>query len=367
MSEEPRRIPDLQGGIVDGTSTFPVVAPANRSSRGKLMRSLLAIALCAPTLAFAQEVDLTTFVRAESDHMIRQNMEMMGASIGAFTHLRKPTTPENQPVIRMNQDTLYSATVVDLSEPVEFTLPEIGGRYQSMHVVNQDHYMFVESAPGTYLLTKAEVGTRFALVTIRTFADVNDPEDIAAAHAAQDALALSGGGAGPFEAPDWDLERLATLRQAFNDIAALGFDASHAFGTESETRPIDHLVGAAAGWGGLPRTAASYLIESVAQNDGETPYSVTVRDVPVDAFWSITVYNADGYLEANDLGRNSYNNVTAEPNDDGSITIHFGGCDDGRVNCIPITSGWNYAIRLYQPREEILDGSWTFPAIEPVS
>jgi len=37
-----------------------------------------------------------------------------------------------------------------------------------------------------------------------------------------------------------------------------------------------------------------------------------------------------------------------------------------RGNCIPITLGWNYAIRMYQPREEILDGSWQFPVPQPV-
>jgi hypothetical protein len=151
-----------------------------------------------------------------------------------------------------------------------------------------------------------------------------------------------------------------------NDVAAVGFDTKFAFGTKEETRPIDHLLGAAAGWGGLPSKAAYYEIESVDANDGSTPHSVSVKDVPVDAFWSITVYNSDGYFEANELGRNSYNNYTAEPNDDGSITINFGSCDDGRVNCIPITPGWNYTIRFYEPRPEILDGSWSFPEIQPI-
>ena len=317
-----------------------------------------------------KDVNVSNFVRAETDHMFRTNMKMGGVKIGSVTHLRAPTTPDNQPVIRMNQDTLYSATVLDLSRPVKLTLPEVGGRYMSMHVVNQDHYMFVEAQPGTYELTEEEVGTRFAYATIRTFVDINNPDDLAQAHAAQDAIELAGGGDGPFDAPDWNTDDLKVARKALNDLAVLGFDTANAFGRKDEVLPIDYLVGAAAGWGGLPQSAAFYILDSVEKNDGQTPHAVTVKDVPVGAFWSITVYNADGYLEANHLGVNSYNNISARPNEDGSYTIHFGGCDDGngngRVNCIPITPDWNYAIRMYEPGQEILDGSWTFPEIMPV-
>ena len=269
-------------------------------------------------------------------------------------------------LIRMNVDTLYSATVLDLSSPVTITLADIGDRYQSMHVVNQDHYMLVEDSPGTYELTEDSVGTRFALVTFRTFADPNDPEDLEAAHAVQDSITMTGGGEGPLETPDWDQDNLATARKALSDLAVLGFDYSYAFGSPEDTRPIDHLVGAASGWGGLPRTAASYTMGSVKDNHGKTPYVLNVRDVPVDAFWSITVYNDEGYLEANDRDIYSYSDFTAEANPDGSYTLHFGGCDDERVNCIPITPGWNYATRMYGPREQILSGEWTFPAPEPV-
>jgi len=330
------------------------------------MRLLLTLALCAPTFLCAEEVTVDNFVRAESDYNIRANMEAFGYDVGELRHLRDPIAPDNQPTIRMNQDTLYTGLLLDLSKPVEVTLPEIDGRYQSMHVVSQDHYLFAESEPGTYQLTEDEVGTRFASVTFRTFVDVSDPDDIAKAHAAQDAIKVSGGGKGPFETPDWDLEALAVARKALSDIAVLGFNADYAFGRKDEVRPIDHLVGAAAGWGGLPRTAASYVVDSVDANDGKTLHAVTVKDVPVDAFWSVTVYNADGYLEANDLGVNSYNNVSAKPNDDGSYTLHFGGCGDDRVNCIPISPGWNYSLRFYLPREAILDGTWTFPEIAPV-
>jgi hypothetical protein len=331
------------------------------------LSAIAALLSGAATLSAQEPVTVKNFVRAETDHMIGLGMKTQGLEVGKLAHTREPKTAANQTVIRENQDVLYSSLLLDLSEPVILTLPEIGGRYMSMHVINQDHYMFVKTQPGAYELTEASVGTRFASVLIRTFVDVNDPADVAKAHAAQDAVTVSGGGAGPFEAPDWDVDDLAVIRKALSDVAALGFEFSYAFGTRETTRPVDYLIGAAAGWGGLPRTAAIYLSDSVDRNDGRTPYAVTVKDVPVDAFWSITVYNADGYFAENDRGRNSYNNVTALPNDDGSYTIHFGGCEDGRTNCIPITPGWNYLVRLYEPRAEILDGSWTFPKLQPAN
>jgi hypothetical protein len=67
-----------------------------------------------------------------------------------------------------------------------------------------------------------------------------------------------------------------------------------------------------------------------------------------------------GYFEPNDRG--AYN-LTATRDADGAATVHFGGCHDGRPNCLPVVDGWNYAVRLYRPRAEILDGTWTFPAI----
>lgn len=326
----------------------------------------LAISMLAPTLAFSEPVTIETYVRAESDTMFRANMAAAKVSVGQLAHLRKPTMPDNQPVIRMNQDTLYSGILLDLTHPAQITLPEVGGRYMSMQVVNQDHFMFVESEPGTYQLTQEDVGSRFTLVSFRTFVDVTDPDDVKATHVAQDGITVSGGGTGPFDAPDWDPQDLAKARGALSNLAELGFSTYYAFGTPEDTRPVDHLVGAAAGWGGLPRTAALYVIDSVDTNDGETPHSVSVKDVPVDAFWSVTVYNSDGYLESNDLGVNSYNSNTARPSDEGVFMINFGACVDGRENCIPITPGWSYTVRLYQPRAEILDGAWEFPKPQPI-
>ena len=103
------------------------------------------------------------------------------------------------------------------------------------------------------------------------------------------------------------------------------------------------------------------------RNDGKTAYTLVVKDVPVDGFWSVSVYNAQGYFAKNPQGAYSLNNLTAKPNPDGSFSIHFGGCQADTPNCLPIVAGWNYTVRLYRPRKAILDGTWKLPDAQPVT
>jgi hypothetical protein len=98
----------------------------------------------------------------------------------------------------------------------------------------------------------------------------------------------------------------------------------------------------------------------------KTVHKLTVRDVPVDAFRSISVYNEEGCFEKNEHNAYTLNNLTAKKNDDGSGTVQFGGCDGKTPNCLPITPGWNYIVTLYRPRKEVLDGTWRFPKAQPV-
>jgi hypothetical protein len=83
--------------------------------------------------------------------------------------------------------------------------------------------------------------------------------------------------------------------------------------------------------------------------------------VPVDGFWSISLYNSEGYYEKNQYNAYSLNSITAKRGDDGSIAVQFGGCDGKIPNCLPIMKNWNYMVRLYRPRTEILSGKWKFP------
>jgi hypothetical protein len=59
--------------------------------------------------------------------------------------------------------------------------------------------------------------------------------------------------------------------------------------------------------------------------------------------------------------------VTGDRNNDGSITVRFVASADGDIppNAIVTPEGWNYLIRFYRPRAEVLDGSWTPPTLTP--
>jgi hypothetical protein len=202
------------------------------------------------------KVTVESFVRAESNRMMAGLMAGAGG-INRWRHNRVPTPLDQQTVVRMNRDTLYSFAVVDLAEGAVVTVPESGGRYASLMVVNQDHYIN------------------------RIIHEAGDHE-----------LALEG------------------------------------FGTR---------------------------------------YRIVVRDVPVDAFWSISLYNAKGFFEASEDGGCSVNSLTAVREADGSVIVHLGGCRHSRPNCLRLMEGWNYTVRLYRPRPEILEGRWTSPLAEPAS
>jgi hypothetical protein len=308
-------------------------------------------------------VSVDNFVRAETDRMFAA-LQADAGGVNVFRHNRAPTSIEGQTVIRMNRDTLYSFAIVDISEGATVTVPDGGDRYLSVMVVNQDHYINrLFHDPGEYELTVAEFETRWVLVAVRVLVDPVDPADVAAVTAIQDQVELDAHSSKAFEMPDYESSSFDATREAVLELAKHAGGLGHAFGARDEVDPVRHLIATAAGWRGLPDREARYI--SVDPGGVAGNYKLTVRDVPVDGFWSVSVYNADGFFERNGRDAYSINNITATPNDDGSITTHFGGCGDSRPNCLPITDGWNYIVRLYRPRPEVLDGSWTFPSIEP--
>ena len=313
-------------------------------------------------------VTAENFVRAESD-LYLSVVALKEGGFSIFEHHRAPPDVANQTVIRMNRDTLYSAAVFDLDAgPVTITLPEAGDRFMSLQVISQDEYVpLVNYGAGRYTLDKEIVGTRYALVGVRILTDSANAEDIKKVNALQDAIKVEQVSPGKFEVPNWDKVSQKRVREALLVLGETLPDSKRMFGTKDQVDPIRHLIGSASLWGGNPEKDAVYLNFTPAKNDGKTVHKLILKDVPVDGFWSISLYNSKGYFEANDRNAYSINNLTAKKSADGSVEIQFGGCDGTVPNCLPIMPGWNYTVRLYRPRAEVSTGKWTCPEPQPVS
>jgi hypothetical protein len=339
---------------------FVVTAPPAWAQQAHADKTHAAIA-AADTIPVTWE----NFIRAESDKYFHSYEHLGG--IGNFYNIRKPTPINAQKIVRMNRDTLYSIGVFDLTTPVTITKPDTGDRFQSLQVINQDEYVPIPVVykPGKYTLTQEKAGTRYVVVGIRTFANANDPADIKKVNAIQDQIKVQQASKGKFESPNWDQKSQDRLRAAISVLSSTMKSYSESFGTKEEVDPIAHLLGAATGWGGNPAKDATYLNVTPENNDGKTAYTLTVKDVPVDGFWSISLYNGKGFFQKNPQNAYSINNITGKKAKDGSIIIHFGG-DPKQSNYLPIMDGWNYIVRLYQPHQEIVDGKWKFPKPQPV-
>ena len=338
----------------------------------KISHSIIAITLVVGGLlifgnaAIAEEpiiVNVDNFVRAETAAQFDSYMKLTGG-VNKFMHFREPVPLDKQTVIRMNRDTLYSTAIVDISKGATLTIPETDGRYLSVMIINEDGYINkVYQGKGTYKLTMKEFDTPYVSVTLRTLINPLDPADIAKVKAIQDGATIKSNSAIPYTHPEYDQASYEAVYKAVIGLGRFVPDARRMFGPKEEIGEVRHLLGTAFGFGGLPEKEAYYL--NVEPNLPVGAYEITVKDVPVDAFWSISLYNKEGYFQENEYNANSVNNITGTPNKDGSFTVHFGG-DPKSSNYLHIMEGWNYTVRLYQPRKEILDGEWIFPSVKPV-
>jgi hypothetical protein len=234
----------------------------------------------------------------------------------------------------------------------------------SMQVFDEDQYTpAVVYEAGQYRYGRDDIATRYAMLGVRILVDPSRADDVAQVHALQDAIQVSQpGGPGRFEVPDFDAASQKKVRDALLILASTLPDVRHAFGARGTVDPVRRFICAASAWGGNPDKEATYLNVTPDRNDGKTVYRLKVGEVPVDGFWSVSVYNAQGYYEPNAQNAYSLNNITAKKESDGSILIQFGGCDGSVANCLPVMPGWNYMVRLYRPRPQVLDGSWKLPA-----
>ena len=222
------------------------------------------------------------FARAETDRMFAA-LQADAGGVNRWNHNRTPADVHHQTVIRLNRDTLYSFAVVDITEGAVVTIPDAGERYLSVMVVNEDHYINgVFHRPGRHEITEADFDTPYVLVGARVLVDASDPDDLAAVAKIQDQLLIEADSARPFQGGDFDTASLDATRQVLLDRAKTGFTAVRTFGRNADVDHDKHLIGTAAGWGGLPETEAFYTAGPAGLP--ATAFRLSARDVPVDAF-----------------------------------------------------------------------------------
>jgi hypothetical protein len=90
---------------------------------------------------------------------------------------------------------------------------------------------------------------------------------------------------------------------------------------------------------------------------------------PVGAFWSVTLYDKDGFPTANVLNRNAIGDRDElRYNTDGSLDLYFQKDSPGKdreSNWLPAPAGdFNLCMRLYAPKGEVLDGRWAPPVVK---
>lgn len=280
--------------------------------------------------------------------------------VGVFLHNEKGVDPKKRTVMRINFDTLYSFAIVDLNEYLTLTMPETRGRYQSAWIITEEHYnpMAFEK-PGIYTLTKKNVGTRYAMIVIRTQANTTYPADLLKANQLQNKLMIKQKDRGSYHASNnWNMDEILKMRAKYMELAK-NISSDVMFGKKGEVPLKEHNTGTATGWGGLTPKQAVYPTYFPKSTQHQT---LTLKNVPIKAFWSITVYDDKGFPKTNTYNINSQ---FATANKDGSITINFGGNKNAK-NYMEIFKGWNFTLRLYQPTKAYFNGKWLKPKLKIV-
>ena len=111
--------------------------------------------------------------------------------------------------------------------------------------------------------------------------------------------------------------------------------------------------------------------ESGKPLDGANTYTIHFdkgATPPVNAFWSITLYDQDGFQVANNLNRFAVSNwMPFKYNPDGSLDLYFQKDSPGadkEANWLPAPKGpFNLLMRLYAPKSEALTGKWNPPPV----
>lgn len=296
-------------------------------------------------------------------------------------------------IVRMNNDTYYKFGFALLSEgPVtlQAAVPN-KDRFVSFQLMDDRNVNFrnIIHPNGTFVLYHGEkpegvtgelVESPSQLVAVIVRVEVKDPKDQADVKAAQKLFkGISIAGPEITKFPKLDLLSgfdEAVVKEAekrmektfaetdFSDLVAGSGDVP------TKVSYLQLAAGTKFGWGGPVTSHSAYEsfftdAEGKEMRGSNGTYTITTEAPPVDAFWSVTVYDTDrgGFLHPNKDDRYHINNTTAVPNQDGTCTFTFKTKREvGDKNCLEVPDGkFDVAIRYYLPQEPITSGAWRMP------
>jgi hypothetical protein len=223
----------------------------------------IVVAVCSIATSQAQtagtvKVTPDTYIRAETDRTFH-NISQQAGGVNRWFYIRKPTPLDQQTVVRMNLDTLYSASIVDTSKGATVTVPPLPpGRFMSVLLVDNDHYApAVYYAPGTYDLPQ---DTKYLAVVVRTQVfNPKDDADIALANKLQDAVVIKANSADPLPPMKWEASSLKALTEQYEKDSAQYKSWKGMMGPRGKVDEKTRHIAAAAAWGLNPEWDATYL------------------------------------------------------------------------------------------------------------
>lgn len=294
------------------------------------------------------------FIQAESRAFISTFIGRNG--INEWFHFQALANKDDKWVVSPNNDTIYSISAVNATDGFTLVVPDVGDRFVSTHIIGENHMSpFYLYGGGTYKFTRDQFESDYVAIGIRMGTN-GTPEDVK--HIVEDLQPqykiLNANPADTMVRPD--TEKMLKVREAmivqYDDLPdTFGVMVDH---TSKVTDWEKFTYATAGAWGLSPDHTAMYAPYTLDGVKGGKCYTATYPAVPVDAFFSITVYGQDKFLMA-DHDNIVSSNQNAIVNEDGSFTVVYGDMDckvKGKNFLYTPEDNWSFLMRAYKPNVE---------------
>ncbi len=292
-------------------------------------------------------------------------------------------------IVRMNNDTYYKFAYALLDQgPVTFESKDPStDRFNSFQLMDDRNVNFKNLIypNGTFVLYHGDkpsgvegklIESPSALVAVIVRVEVKDKDnenDVAAAENTFRGITISGPTIETFPKLDllngFDEKVVKEAERRMEEVFTTTDFSELVAGADDVPDRVSYLqlaAGTKFGWGGPVTSHSAYesFFTDASGNEmkgANGTYTITTEAPPVDAFWSVTVYDTDsGRLHPNKYNRYHINNTSAVADGDSTYTFTFKTeCEPEEINCLEVPEGrFDLATRYYLPQETITSGKW---------